>query len=458
VSIRCRFVDSISATPTVRLDLNAKGTSFWLGKGGLSCPPPPLRRAESGTILADGGEVSASAYENRTLRVPLSFNPASMDARNTLVSALVQELNRESNILEYRPNGSSTSYFFRTLRSPNFDPTQWYPMLPLGSIEAGMLAEPFAYGLMQTAASAAVVNNDPAAASNGMRLDLTGILGDVDTPALIYGSALTATNMGYLTTETSPPGGVYAIQAETGSMAFGDTTVAGAHDAAMSGAGNNYVRTDFTSTASLTTRVTGLTATIPPGTYRILARARVNGTSPVPVITMQLAYRAYALANPQIIGTASTYTSAGAAGILDFGLIDVGGLSADGVGLTSPPTSVSVIFDMAIGRTSAAGTLDFDYLLLIPADRSTMSATGAGVSGEVVVFDGPNDACYGITGANPFTGVAGKTAVARAGTIPWLTPGVTNRLHVVPSAALLDDSVTATQTLTVVYWPRYLTV
>src|SRR4051794_1434173 len=132
MTIRCRFVDSISATPTVRLDLNdTTGAGFWLGAGGLQAPPPSLRRAEASTILRDGGLVAASAYDNRTLTLPLTItSAATMDARNTLISSLVKELNRESNILEYRPDGSSTSYFFRTFRSPELEPVMWLAKQP----------------------------------------------------------------------------------------------------------------------------------------------------------------------------------------------------------------------------------------------------------------------------------------------------------------------------------------
>lgn len=452
MTIRCRFVDSISATPTVRLDLNpTSGATLRLGKGGLVCPPPPLRRSESSTILTDGGEVSASVYDNRTLRVPLSFAPASLDARNTLISALVKELNRESNILEYRPDGSSTSYFFRTLRS-TFDLAQWYPKIASGSIEVPVYAEPFAYGLQVTAVSAATVNNDPAAASNKQYLDLTGITGDVATPAMItIASGFTAGDSILVAVRRGGTPPQLVVQAESATILGADTTLPG-NDVTMSGAGSNYARTSFATTATNARRLqlgvgAGLTVDL-RGTYRVYARVRKSVAGDT--ITAYLTNPYFTLPAVTLASTTNRY-------LQDMGLVS---LPSNGAGesgysgnLLTPPAPTT--FDFYAARTAGTGNLDVDYLVFVPADDALLICTPPFAS--QLILDGPQDGAYLYSGVGL---MLNDGTIPRVGSIPSLTPGVTNRLHFLKrvGAAGSIDVIGDTLSVTVSYWPRYLVV
>jgi hypothetical protein len=182
-----QFVDKISASPTVRLDLNSAPWSFLVD--GHDFSPPPLRRSIAQTMMRSGGTVAAAAYDLRTLRFRLELNAASADAAATEVQKLARELDRSdsmeiggtSNYLKWQP-GTTAPVFFRTYRSDMKSVREW-PTATDGVriIEVEILAEPFAYGLQEDAGTA-TVNNDPAAGSNGMFFDLTGIKGDVDTP------------------------------------------------------------------------------------------------------------------------------------------------------------------------------------------------------------------------------------------------------------------------------------
>jgi hypothetical protein len=59
--MQLKFVASIAASPTVRLDLHntqaliaRQGNATWHVDKGRSFPPPPMRRASTSTMLLDG--------------------------------------------------------------------------------------------------------------------------------------------------------------------------------------------------------------------------------------------------------------------------------------------------------------------------------------------------------------------------------------------------------------------
>lgn len=458
MAIRCRFVDSISATPTVRLDLNAgDNPGFWLGKGGLRCPPPPLKRAESDTMLWDGGTVAASAYGNRELGLPLSFRPGTMDLRNSLVSSLIKELNRETNILEYRPDGSSTSYFFRTFRSPNFDPTMWLPKNPVGMIDVDLYAEPFAYGLRVDQAGVNVVNNPTG--TNGMYLDVNGVTGDVETPAMVTLSAGSYSTFppapAYLACRRhgTPANLTFRYQAEAATMIPTDTTVQ-ANDVSASGAGSNYVRTTFAFGTLQTARfkVTGLGDSVElRGQYRVLVRCRK--TVATDIITVGASCLGITL--PSTSTTFSTNTLAWQ--WLDLGLVTypIGEYSQNGYAGTDYNLDTSAFgLWISAGRSSGSGSLDYDAVVILPADEDLLVlSASAPWSSNAFVIDGPNDTAYVLNAGNQSS--AGSTA--RSGRIPSLRPG-NNRLYFIEATSSSLPSLTAQSTVVVSFWPRYLSV
>jgi hypothetical protein len=113
------------------------------------------------------------------------------------------------------------------------------------------------------------------------------------------------------------------------------------------------------------------------------------------------------------------------------------------------------------GRTSGAGTLDVDYLMLLPVDDKAMFVDwpeNATVT-DFVLEGGPSPSAYA---RNASAQVTSTQAVEIAGTGLMISPGVTNRIFfhrdvgTGTAATGSGDSVTATTTLTPSYYPRYV--
>lgn len=153
------FVDTISATATVRLSLQNFTQGPFNLRDGSRFDPPPLRRAIPQSLLADGGVPAAAAYDNRTIVLQLqpmaSGSVMAADPAATLLQSLMRELDRPSNILRYQA-GTSTPVFFRTYRSGP-DAIEFGPLNR--EITVTLLAEPFAYGLEETLPSVIVYND-----------------------------------------------------------------------------------------------------------------------------------------------------------------------------------------------------------------------------------------------------------------------------------------------------------
>lgn len=152
-----RFVDSVTASPTVRLNLN-DGTIWKILANGTEFPPPPLRYATAQTMLADGARIPAAAFDNRIVRLHLQLGAAAGDSQATQIQNLARELNRPRNILMWQSTGMTNPVFFRTYRSSPSGVLEYMPTLREATID--IPAEPFAYGLKQTL-SAVTVYNDP---------------------------------------------------------------------------------------------------------------------------------------------------------------------------------------------------------------------------------------------------------------------------------------------------------
>jgi hypothetical protein len=144
-----QFVDTISTTPVVRLNLNNEAP--WATTA-VDASPPPLKQAWSGTLLADGERLSAAAYANRQLRLSLELITASQDASAGALQALWRELDRPSNLLMYQPEGATNPVFFRTLRSMDNSVQDYAGGGPatLRTVDVEIAAEPFALGLRET--------------------------------------------------------------------------------------------------------------------------------------------------------------------------------------------------------------------------------------------------------------------------------------------------------------------
>lgn len=454
-----KFVDSIASSPTTRLDLS-DGSTWQTVADGTEFPPPPLRRAAVSTLLADGARIPAAAYDNRVLRLNLNLMANSADGQATEIQKLARELNRPNNILRWAPDSMTNPVFFRTLRSDISHVVETLPTLRNAVVE--VLAEPFAYGLKQTL-SPVTVNNDPANGSNGLFWDVSGVLGDVETPAVfkfVAGDVFDSTKRQSLLAvrrRGTPSSMPFLVQAESCTTNGADTTVQ-TTDATMSGATNNYTRTTFATTATLSKRLTFPTPSDSVdlrGTYRVYARYRhsVSGDS----ISVQLKWNNGLNANDAVTLPSGTLTR-----FVDLGLMSFPA-QPDPIydGYSNVEQVVSgVNAEFWAGRNSGSGNLDIDYFLYAPADDQVCLVKWASTNtaNYSAILDGVNEMAYLLDDTNSVVNLGSNELV---GGFPLLSPAQTNRIVFVRdigSTAGATDAVTGTSSITLSYWPRYLYV
>jgi hypothetical protein len=463
------FVDSISATPTVRMNLSNGTRGPWNLRAESRFDPPPLRRSIPSSLLADGAAPSSAAYDNRVLvlKWQLLNNAVWMDADPAAVQLqlLMRELDRPTNVLRLVPGGTAP-VFFRTYRSGpdnlEYDPGN-------REVTVSLLAEPFALGLKEAQSGVSVTNN-PAAGANGLFLDVTAPKGDVETPLLLTvsngvvgtgrrRSALAVRRRG------TPANMPLFLQAESMTLASNVTTPGA--DAGMSGSGSNYARISYSGSTSLIQRLS--TATRFPstasvdarGTYRVFARIRRNTSTDVHQIRLRWGGADAQVTNATVTLPQDTGPSAPTIPMVDLGLVQIPAgydpVEDGGVELVTE----GVFLAVDTGRTSGSGTLDVDYLFFLPQDDRCMFVDwpASATVTDFVVSGGASPRVYA---RNASGQVTSTLAPEIAGTGLMLTPGVTNRVvfhrDVGMSTALTGagDSVTATTTLTPSYYPRYV--
>jgi hypothetical protein len=459
-----KFVDSIASSPTTRLDLNDR-TTWRLHTEGTEFSPPPLDQAVASTLLADGAVIPASAYGLRTIQLMLSVNAASADATATQLQTFYRELNRPTNFLQWQQE-TTNPVFFRTFR------TSADEVLDLGRIDGtrkllsvAFLAEPFAYGLLETPVSGVTVNADPAAGSNGCFVDVTGVKGDVESPALIRWpeSAVVETRQSLFSVRRrgTPSGTPFVFQAEA--MTQGPDTTTQANDAAFSGAGNNYSRCTFSTNALLTARLTltdlGTASVDLRGTYRVFVRYRKNTSGDG--INLRLVWGD---GSRNDVITNDTFATPNTTNITmaDLGLISIP-YGLDSVYDFRSGTELVVDdrfrIEIEAGRTSGSGSLDLDFVLLVPADdRFGLIEWGETESAsDRRWLDAYDWSVHGRTSADEVVSV--EAPAARSGGLPLLTPGQTNRIYMLYEVAeSRAHAIAAATTVSVAYYPLYLTV
>lgn len=473
-----RFVGSIAEAPSVLLDLN-DGVAW--AYTSLDFSPPQLRRAVAASMLADGERVVSSTYANRVVTISLTLLAADADEAAERLQDLVWELDREANLLQFQPAGVSEPVFFRTLRCAP-DVEYWPQDRSLRTLTVEIPAEPFAYGL-RVEQDPVVVHNDPAEDEHGCLLDVTGVLGDVATPAIVAANGLAGSGLLAVRQHGSPTNLRWWSQAEgpACSPGVGTSNPAGAADTAMSGGSStNYLQTTFADSswqqrlewavgASLTTD--GQRRAL-RGTYRVLAVVRrTSGSS-----TIQLRVAKFT----NVGGGANVYNStvatledSTARQVVDLGLVSLGPSGDFRPGRFGPeaPVSVYSLFFEA-RRTAGAASLQWDQVMIVPADEAQLlwatSADSLG-GGGAALFDGETEqvwmlAADGDEWAGTRQAVVDLDRVTLAGGFPMLLPGRTNRLfHLVSRTAEearwgADHRVTTDVTLIVSYYPRYLYV
>lgn len=463
-----KFVDSIAASPTTRLDVN-DGVVF--STTDFDASPPRLRRAMSQNAMSDGGFVSSSAYEMRVVKATLLLNRSTQDLSAAQLQLLARELDRADNYLMFQPDGLTKPVFFRTVRS-DFNSVREVPTDSMAArvMEFECLAEPFALGLRESLGPY-TINNDPAHATNGCYVDLTGVIGDVAAPAYVYGGTKSV-GRGVLSVRQhgSPADLVWWAQAESMTLGIDTTNPGGGPDAAMSGTGtNNYVTTSFATDATMETRLTwDLDALLTTdskaeqirGTYRVLAVVRRTDN------TSDIALRVGSNTKAATLKITSTYRQ-----VVDLGLVSLGSTAPPRAG-HSANALLTTVSNLTIGaeRTSGAGSVQWDFVALLPADESQCSWTAVyDTSGRFLMTP---DEVLTLDTTDPFSGSASAVDVTHpvTGGFPELVPGRTNRLFFLelgddatslPAGFSSDAQVMvkgASNAVTVHYWPAYLYV
>lgn len=465
---RWRFVDSIASSPTVRLDLN--DLTIWETID-ADLTPPELNRQSLGSALVDGEYIPASWYGNRTVRLSLDLLRSSTDLAATQRQALERELARECNFLEYRPNGATSSVFFRTKRSSGslMQREVASSVAAYWSFDVPILAEPFAYGLKETPGNVTLAANP--ASANGLEFTITAAnaKGDVETPLnLKFADASKfspSSQSGIQTligtrrrgTVASMP---YIFQCEA--MTAGTDTALGANSALYSGAGNNNMLTTFVTT----TLATRLTATVPAsatvdarGQYRVFVKLRATG-----------AYTGKIQWNYQGAGSSvspaeglTTYSTGGAttnAVFVDLGILSLPAAQDpgyDGPSGTALNVATGSLFLQA-QRDSGAGNLTWDFIALVPADD-----TMCFVDWNEVFASATENGYIDGYGRRAFVGtdteVRNYPIIGAPTGYPMITPNQDNRICVLPTVDQIGlYTLGTTHTVTPYYWPRYLDV
>ena len=445
-----QFVDAISSSPTVRLDINEQVSNWWTD---FDPGSPRLRRASSANAMTDGIHVSSSSYDSRVLTFKSLLRDTTQDALATRFQALQRELDRPSNLIKYQPFGATKPVFFKTFRSDMSAIRVMKVSAATHELEFEVLAEPFALGLMETI-SVGTVNNDPAHATNGCYFDITAasVIGDVATPCVIMDTVV-STFYGYWARKATgtPSDMVMFYQFDTGWTLSSFSNPGGGPDASMSGTGtNNYIRSSAASASAFRT-ITGTDAErfARAGEWRVIVTARKSAGADV-----------WELAMDPADGPVSTVTVEGGSNnrvLVDMGVMSFGGGVRAGDNFTTAPAP-DFLIEFAATRVSGAGTLDLDCVQFLPATECLGLFSVSASASEYQVFDSTRESTY-VT-ENAGTLAAGTMNVNAKGEVSGgfisLVPNQTNRIywlrHDLTSLIVKAD----TSSLTVYYWPRYI--
>lgn len=461
MAFTARFVDGISATAGVRLPVN-DGTTWTVLHDEVDLSPPALKRAWAGSLATDGETLSASAFENRVLRLPLRLYATSEALRVAQLQTLARELNRETNIFEL--DTGVAPVFFRTYRSPDFGlvrdgPDTW-------KITLNVVAAPAAVGLREDLAPV-TVSNDPAAALNGCYFDLTGIKGDIAAPIVLKDTTgLRSFGLLAVRQHGTPSDYTFFTQAELQSLGSDTANPGGGPDAAMSGIGtNNYARTSFATTTTMAQRIAwtiSFNATQRlqmRGEFRVYAIVRRSDATSVMKVRCRTA---------TMTGETFTIPATTDRQILDLGVVAYGTMAPARPGLAAVDAAVgngTLAFDAS--RESGTGTLDWDLLFAIPADEASLSwwTGGASYTAQDALIDSVNAQVYRITnGGDPFAGTAevyDEVNIDVDGGFPQVVPNQTNRFYLLTSAGsspYVGADKSHSQVISGHYWPQYLYV
>jgi hypothetical protein len=454
-----------SATPTVLLDLNTTGMRVGLD---WNLDPPEYDKGRAGGTLRHGQRITRSVAGNRVLTIPIEITQTTSDAAATAIENLGKQL-AVDNILKVQ--FGSSPVFFRTYADPQYAAKVRGVLTQDTSITLQIEADPFAYGPRVTVTgSPFTVSNNPAAGTNPCYFDVSGVLGDVSTPLLLVATSTGAsgTPSGLVSKWThiatrrrgTPANYSNVVQAED--MTQGTNAVVTA-DATMSNGSKSRI------SFGTATNVLRLSDTFPGnGTSTVEARgeytvyARMAKTVAGDGITAQLGYGGSST-NPVMNDAVTLPTATTGPWWINLGKVPVPPWS-DPVtfGFSGVATKVQLAFvGLYAARATGTGSLDVDCLLFVPADDSTVIVKFPSTD-TTYAIDGTTDAggsVYAVTTAlDEILSTTSPPQIVGGGGFPEVTPGQTNRIHVVrhvdPNGTTVD-AVGNTTTIAAYYWPRW---
>lgn len=459
-----QFVDSIAASPSVLLDLNAAPFAVDVKRVDLS--PPDFDQSWSDNSLAHGSRLSWERALNRVLAIPIHLTTTSVASHATALENLGNRL-AQNGLLKVQYG--ATPVYFRTFGNPKYAIKVRRALQDSSSIDLQIAAEPFAYGpRIEVPGSPFTLSNDPSIAT-GCKFDISGILGDVPTPLLMVVTSTGATNgvvnkwSHIATRRRGTPSNIdCVVQGEGMTLGTDATVVAG--DAAMSGSSKLRITpgtTGMVLRGSDTFPANGTPALDNRGEY--LVYARVAKVTAGDTWDVQLKYGQSSTAI-----LASNDIQRCPAGVNGPFFLNLGkvpcpiGPDPMSHGFSGVDTKALVAFiGLYAQRVAGTGALDIDYLYFVPADDQTLIIDWPATDVQYAI-DGTTDsggAVYGfpypamdeILTVNPLPKIVG------GGGFPEVTPGVTNRIYwlrnVDPTGVV--DAVGNTTTIRAFYWPRW---
>lgn len=460
--------DMVTNSPATVLDLNAPPINL---APGADLSPSDFDIGWTDNPMTDGALQNRSKATNRVLRIPLQVVSTTAAGFSQAIEDLGEQLARD-NILRVQFSNSASPIFFRTFANPKYA-TQIKGVLSCAVqyqlITLEIIASPNGYGPRVTAGTFTVAN-DPEAATNPCRFDVSSVQGDQPTPLLLHATstAVTGTPSGLVNKwvhigmrrRGTPSNYVNHIQAEdmtqgTGAVATVDATMSGGDKSRIGfGTPGNTLRLSDTFPGNGTATVEAR------GLYRVYGR--MSKTVAGDNINVTLGYGASSAA---AIFNETKTLPAGIAGpyLVDLGKVPVPAWS-DPVrhGYSGVLTKVVLPFvGLWAARVGGSGSLDVDYLYFVPADDLTIIARFPSTD-TLYAIDGTTDeggACYAMPATlDEITTTAGPVQIVGGGGFPEVAPGQTNRLHIMrqvdPSGANLDN-LTSTTTWVAYYWPQW---
>jgi hypothetical protein len=461
-----QFVDSIAASPTVLLDLNA--SPFFIDTSRVDLTPPEFDQSWSDNSLYHGSRLVWEKAQNRSLFIPVHIMTSTVAAQETAIQNLGLQI-AKNGILKVQIG--STPIFFRTFGNPKYAMKVRRSLKDTGSVDLTILAEPFGYGTrVEVTGSPFTVNNDPANATNPCRFDITGVLGDASTPLLLVVASTGA---------TGAPSGMINKQVHIGTRRRGTpsnysniiqgesmTLVNGAASTVVAGTSGGSVMRITPSGATMLVRAgnpfpsNGTSVIDARGQYKVYARCQKSIAGDTWDIQLK-----YGTSSVDCVANDVQRLPAAAAGpyYVDVGMVPCPAYSDPTFhGFSGVETKSQVPWiSFWAQRVSGTGTLDVDFLYFMPADDQTLIAKFPNNDIQYAI-DGTTDsggAVYGFPypAMDEILTTGSPVQVVGGAGFPEVLPGVTNRIHwlrnVDPAGTV--DALANNTTVRAFYWPRW---